>query len=121
MTSGRNLILETGSSSIIFDAEHPSSSDPAAIVFLPSLSMPKVNAMSSSLRTWCRKNEYSFVVADYHGIGRSTGDVSEATLTKWIEDTVTLLKTVASPADHRRVGAGAVAVFPRRASMGSHR
>ena len=65
-TSGRDLILksEDGTSDIVFDAEHaPAGGDPAAIVFLPSLALPKVNAMSSSLRTWCRKNKYSFVVA----------------------------------------------------------
>mmetsp|Transcript_10957 Transcript_10957/g.32703 ORF Transcript_10957/g.32703 Transcript_10957/m.32703 type:complete len:318 (-) Transcript_10957:28-981(-) len=109
-TSGRDLILQAADdSSIIFDAEHPTSTDPAAIVFLPSLSMPKVNAMSSSLRTWCRKNEYSFVVADYYSIGRSEGDVKKATISKWVSDTVTLLNTVASPEHHRRVvlvGAG---------------
>ena len=66
-TSGRDLILksEDGTSDIVFDAEHaPAGGDPAAIVFLPSLALPKVNAMSSSLRTWCRKNKYSCVVAD---------------------------------------------------------
>ena len=65
-TSGRDLILTSadGTSDIVFDAEHaPAGGDPAAIVFLPSLALPKVNAMSSSLRTWCRKNKYSFVVA----------------------------------------------------------
>ena len=65
-TSGRDLILKStdGTSDIVFDAEHaPAGGDPAAIVFLPSLALPKVNAMSSSLRTWCRKNKYSFVVA----------------------------------------------------------
>ena len=110
-TSGRDLLLPASdaSSTIIFDADHPDASDPVAIVFLPSLALPKVNAMSSSLRTWCRRNEYSFVVADYHGVGRSTGDVEQATLSKWVDDTVTLLRTVASPEEHRRVvlvGAG---------------
>ena len=109
--NGLNLEMESSdaSSTIIFDAEHAESVDPAAIVFLPSLALPKVNAMSTQLRTWCRRNEYSFVVADYHGVGRSTGDVAEATLTKWVADTVTLLQTVASPDEHRRVvlvGAG---------------
>ena len=78
-------------------------------MFLPSLALPKVNAMSSSLRTWCRKNKYSFVVADYHGVGRSKGDIEEACLSKWLADTKQLIETVASPNDHRRVvlvGAG---------------
>ena len=111
-TSGRDLILksEDGTSDIIFDAEHaPAGGDPAAIVFLPSLALPKVNAMSSSLRTWCRKNKYSFVVADYHGVGRSKGNIEEACLSKWLADTKQLIETVASPNDHRRVvlvGAG---------------
>ena len=111
-TSGRDLILTSadGTSDIVFDAEHaPAGGDPAAIVFLPSLALPKVNAMSSSLRTWCRKNKYSFVVADYHGVGRSKGDIEEACLSKWLADTKQLIETVASPNDHRRVvlvGAG---------------
>ena len=111
-TSGRDLILksEDGTSDIIFDAEHaPAGGDPAAIVFLPSLALPKVNAMSSSLRTWCRKNKYSFVVADYHGVGRSKGNIEDACLSKWLADTKQLIETVASPNDHRRVvlvGAG---------------
>ena len=111
-TSGRDLILksEDGTSDIVFDAEHaPAGGDPAAIVFLPSLALPKVNAMSSSLRTWCRKNKYSFVVADYHGVGRSKGNIEEACLSKWLADTKQLIETVASPNDHRRVvlvGAG---------------
>ena len=111
-TSGRDLILKStdGTSDIVFDAEHaPAGGDPAAIVFLPSLALPKVNAMSSSLRTWCRKNKYSFVVADYHGVGRSKGNIEEACLSKWLADTKQLIETVASPNDHRRVvlvGAG---------------
>ena len=111
-TSGRDLILTSadGTSDIVFDAEHaPAGGDPAAIVFLPSLALPKVNAMSSSLRTWCRKNKYSFVVADYHGVGRSKGNIEDACLSKWLADTKQLIETVASPNDHRRVvlvGAG---------------
>jgi len=112
-TSGRNLQLTASdaSSTIIFDADHPdpSVSDPVSVVFLPSLALPKVNAMSSSLRTWCRRKEFSFVVADYHGVGRSTGNVACATITKWVDDTVTLLRTVANPEEHKRVvlvGAG---------------
>ncbi|KAH8072403.1 mycophenolic acid acyl-glucuronide esterase [Aureococcus anophagefferens] len=92
-TSGRDLLLPASdaSSTIIFDADHPDASDPVAIVFLPSLALPKLRA------------------ADYHGVGRSTGDVEQATLSKWVDDTVTLLRTVASPEEHRRVvlvGAG---------------
>ncbi|KAJ1455680.1 Alpha/Beta hydrolase protein [Pelagophyceae sp. CCMP2097] len=65
--------------------------------------------MSSSLRTWCRRNEYSFLCADYHGIGRSRGDISQATISLWLDDTLTLLEAVVPPTQHRRVvivGAG---------------
>lgn len=98
-----------GSSMIVFDAEHHASDGPAAVVFLPSLWLPKVNAMSSALRSWCRKQGHSFVVADYHGVGRSAGAVEEGTISKWVEDATTLLTTVAAPATHKRVvlvGAG---------------
>ena len=92
-TSGRDLLLPASdaSSTIIFDADHPDASDPVAIVFLPSLALPKVNAMSSSLRTWCRRNEYSFVVADYHGVGRSTGDVEPVSYTHLTLPTILLV------------------------------
>ena len=49
------------------------------------------------------------VVADYHGVGRSKGNIEEACLSKWLADTKQLIETVASPNDHRRVvlvGAG---------------
>ena len=109
-TSGRDLLLSSadGPPTIVFDADH-AEGDPAVVVFLPSLALPKVNAMSSSLRGWCRKNKHSFVVADYHGIGRNKGDIGEACISKWLADTKTLIETVASPNDHRRVvlvGAG---------------
>lgn len=108
--SGRDLELPSGSdTAIVYDAEHADSEDPVAVVFLPSLALPKVNAMSASLRTWCRKQSYTFVVADYHGIGRSKGDIAVATISRWLEDTILLLDSVVPPADHRRVvvvGAG---------------
>ncbi|KAJ8600502.1 hypothetical protein CTAYLR_010073 [Chrysophaeum taylorii] len=105
LPSGRDLELrsEYGPDMIIYDAEHAGGSDPVAVVFLPSLALPKVNAMSASLRTWCRRNEYTFVVADYHGIGRSTGDIAEATISRWLGDTITLLESVTPPETHRRV------------------
>ena len=43
------------------------------------------------------------VVADYHGVGRSKGNIEEACLSKWLADTKQLIETVASPNDHRRV------------------
>ncbi len=46
---------------------------------------------------------YTQVVADYHGVGRSKGNIEEACLSKWLADTKQLIETVASPNDHRRV------------------
>ncbi|KAH8060911.1 mycophenolic acid acyl-glucuronide esterase [Aureococcus anophagefferens] len=90
-TSGRNLQL--------------TASD--AVVFLPSLALPKVNAMSSS-PDLVPPQEF-LRVADYHGVGRSTGNVACATITKWVDDTVTLLRTVANPEEHKRVVLSALA------------
>lgn len=111
MKSGRDLELPSrlGEDLIIYDAEHSDINDPVAVVFLPSLALPKVNAMSASLRTWCRLQSHTFLVADYHGIGRSKGDIAVATISRWKGDTITLLETVVPPSTHRRVvvvGAG---------------
>lgn len=109
--SGRDLeTMSKAGVPIVYDAEHPVGvDDPVAVVFLPSLALPKVNAMSGSLRTWCRREKYSFVCADYHSIGRSQGDKNDATISRWLEDTETLLENVVPPSNHRRVvvvGAG---------------
>ena len=104
-TSGRDLMLAAadGSSMIVFDAEH-AAAGAAAVVFLQSLWLPKVNAMSSSLRSWCRKQGHTFVVADYHGVGRSAGEVTEGTISKWVADTTTLLDAMPPRAYGYRAG-----------------
>ena len=105
--SGRNLELVNKGEVIVYDVEHADGDDPVAVVFLPSLALPKVNAMSASLRTWCRQNKYTFVCADYHSIGRSKGDVANATISRWLDDTVTLLQQIVPPTDHKKVVVGA--------------
>ena len=109
--SGRNLEIASkfGDCNIVYDAEHAESPDSVAVLFLPSLALPKVNAMSSSLKAWCRRKAYTFVCADYHGVGRSKGDMKDSTITRWLGDTETILEKVIDPRDHRRivvVGAG---------------
>lgn len=109
--SGENLELpsQAGPDMIVYDAEISSAADPVAVVVLQSLALPKINDLSSSLRGWCRRKDYTFVVADYHGIGRSQGDVGEATISRWFADAVTLIENVTPPSEYKRVvvvGAG---------------
>lgn len=111
MDDGFDLELDSsfGDCKIIYDAEHCERPDAAGIVFLPSLALPKVNAMSAQLKIWCRRIGYSYVCADYHGIGRSEGNIEDATITRWMEDTITLADAVLAPYCKRRivfVGAG---------------
>lgn len=116
--SGENLELKTQcGDTIIYDLDVPNwgeddkvdQMETTAVVFLQSLALPKVNEMSVSLRGWCRRKRYAFIVADYHGTGRSQGDGNNATITRWLEDTITLLEKVASPSKYAKVvvvGAG---------------
>lgn len=47
-----------------------------------------------NLRSFCRKNGFSFLSADYFGTGKSTGAVIDGTVSKWTSDTIFLIENL---------------------------
>lgn len=66
------------------------------VLYLPSLNRPKNEAKSNNLQTWCRRNDITFLCADYFGLGRSSGTFAEGSVGRWAEDTVTIIENVLS-------------------------
>jgi pimeloyl-ACP methyl ester carboxylesterase len=67
------------------------------VLYLPSLTRPKNEAKSSNLQAWCRKNDHSFLCADYYGVGRSSGKFTDGSVGRWAQDTITLIQEVLKP------------------------
>ena len=64
--NGRNLNLPVQGGHICYDYFPSSSGSP--VLYLPSLTRPKNEAKASNLQAWCRKNDHSFLCADYFGV-----------------------------------------------------
>jgi pimeloyl-ACP methyl ester carboxylesterase len=73
-------------------AQNPAAGPP--IVYLPGLVHPKNEGKSISLQSWCKKNDYSFLCADYYGVGRSAGKFEDGTISRWVADSIALLDRV---------------------------
>ena len=46
------------------------------------------------MQSYCKKNDYEFLCADYYGVGRTSDKFAEATLSRWVEDTIALMEKV---------------------------
>jgi len=83
--------------------------DSPTIFFLPALNQTRHGTKASQIKTWCRRTGRSFLVADYYGMGKSSGDYKEATISRWASDTAKLvdwLKTEHAQEKVVLVGAG---------------
>lgn len=67
------------------------------ILFLPALNQTRHGAKANALKTWCRRQGRSFVVADYFATGKSDGEYKDATISRWSSDTSALMETVSLP------------------------
>mmetsp|Transcript_54094 Transcript_54094/g.143125 ORF Transcript_54094/g.143125 Transcript_54094/m.143125 type:complete len:351 (-) Transcript_54094:708-1760(-) len=65
--------------------------DSPAIVFLPALNQTRHGAKSTALKTWCRRQGRSFLVADYYGMGQSSGEYKDGCVSRWSKDTAGLI------------------------------
>ena len=101
---GRNIITNPAhspESTIFFDAFFPTSEDgklvtTETIVYLPCLSRPKNNAKSSNLENFSKCSIRNFIVADYFGVGRSSGEFVDATVSRWRDDAIHLIEHIKS-------------------------
>lgn len=68
--------------------------DGPTIFFLPALNHTRHGAKANAIKTWCRRQGRSFLVADYFGMGKSDGEYKDATITRWATDAVKLMDYV---------------------------
>ena len=73
---GRNLFLneEDPAKRICYDAFFaPPGGEKISLLFLPYLLTPKNQGIAASLEAHCRRQGYTYICADYFGVGRSGG------------------------------------------------
>lgn len=93
--NGRNLNLQVPGGSICYDFYPASSGSP--VLYLPSLTRPKNEAKASNLQAWCRRNDHSFLCADYFGVGRSSGSFTDGSVGRWASDSIVLIESALKP------------------------
>jgi pimeloyl-ACP methyl ester carboxylesterase len=89
----------------LYRTQDPTKSSPP-VLYLPSLNRPKNEAKSTNLQTWCRRNDLTFLCADYFGLGRSSGTFAEGSVGRWASDTITLIEQVLSNSNEKTVLVG---------------
>ena len=90
----RNLKQEVEGGEISYDYYESGIGSNPAILYLPCLNRPKNEAKASNLVAWCRRADYSFICADYYGVGRSSGTFEDGTVGRWAKDTIVLIESV---------------------------
>jgi len=64
------------------------------ILYLPGLGQTRYDSKFSALQSWCKRNNYGYLVADYYGCGQSGGDPKKGCITRWTADTLSIIKNV---------------------------
>lgn len=73
-----------------------------AVIYLPGLFRQKTDDKGVIIKSFCKRQDITFMCADYVGIGRSKGKFEDGTISRWAEDTITLIKDVILPY-HKRI------------------
>lgn len=100
---GKNQVFYKGGDKIAYDyfpGELPT------VLFLPGLSMNRHSAKGNALEVACKLQKRAYLSADYYGIGRSSGDIRDGTVSRWTEDTVDLIDQLIPQGPVVLVGAG---------------
>ena len=93
---GRNLKLEVEGGMISYDCYQSSSSSAnrPLIVYLPGLERTRNEAKSINLQSLCKREDFTFLGADYFGVGRSEGKFLDGSVGRWTDDTISLIDSV---------------------------
>lgn len=75
-------------------------------MYLPCLFYPKNNAKATNLENWAKRNQHTFVCADYYGVARSSGDFASGTVSRWTSDTIFLIERLITKGPVVLVGSG---------------
>ena len=93
-TVGRNLAYETKTGDTLSYDYFPSSNGDKPIMYLPGLIRQKNEAKATNLQAFCRRNDLTYLCADYLGVGRSSGEFSDGSVGQWASDTITIMDTI---------------------------
>ena len=64
------------------------------IVFLGGFMSSMMGNKATALEAWAKKNGYAFLRYDYYGHGSSGGSIENATISRWVEDSKTIINFV---------------------------
>eukprot|EP00588_Corethron_pennatum_P024598 CAMPEP_0194320456 /NCGR_PEP_ID=MMETSP0171-20130528/16786_1 /TAXON_ID=218684 /ORGANISM="Corethron pennatum, Strain L29A3" /LENGTH=298 /DNA_ID=CAMNT_0039077997 /DNA_START=185 /DNA_END=1081 /DNA_ORIENTATION=+ len=114
---GYELVLPNAAprSNIYYDAFYATASDKMdgeftkdVIVYLPGLTRTTTSAKATSLASFCDKNGFTFISADYYGVARAdpTKEFLKASISRWVEDYIYLLERTNPGKRAVLVGAG---------------
>jgi hypothetical protein len=104
--SGRNLIANINGVDLSYDLVRSKTSATPAIVFLPALIREKNEAKSIYLKSLCKKADLTFLCADYLGVGKSGGKFADGSVTRWSDDTISLIEKLIAPYERKVVLVG---------------
>lgn len=90
----RDGMIEIDGNTVCYDVIKAAPHSGPPILYLPGLIRPKSEGKSVNLRSFCKKNGFSFLSADYFGTGKSTGDIIDGTVSKWTSDTIFLIENL---------------------------
>lgn len=91
---GFNLQFNINGTAISYDMHRPRYLPSPIIFYLPGLVREKNEAKSINLHTFCKRAEFTYVSADYFGVGRSKGRFEDASISRWTTDTIALIDHV---------------------------
>ena len=94
LNSGIRNLKQVEGGEISYDYYEGGVDSSPTILYLPCLNRPKNEDKASNLVAWCRRSDYSFICADYYGVGRSSGTFEDGTVGRWARDTITLIESV---------------------------
>lgn len=80
---GRNLKLPVEGGSLSYDLFRSKTPNSTPVVYLPGLVKEKNEAKSINLQSLCKKEDLTFLSADYFGVGRSDGSFADGTISRW--------------------------------------
>lgn len=104
--SGRNLIANVNGVDLSYDLVRSVRGSSPAILFLPGLIREKNEAKSIFLKSLCKKADLTFLCADYVGVGKSKGSFTDGSVTRWSEDTISLIEKLIMPVERKVVLVG---------------
>ena len=92
--STKNLKLEVEGGFLSYDYLQSETGKNSPVVFLPGLVREKNEAKCVNLMSFCKKNQFSYLSADYYGVGHSSGSIRDATVSRWTSDVIRLITNV---------------------------